>query len=327
MNDDLPISLLIAAATGALMVLLPHISPRAYFFAITVPPGFHSSSAGKTSLRRYCVAVLCGVAIAVAAVFHWQQSPVQFLLAMAIPSAVGMAAFLFERRQGARVAPPAGTVREAELGAGDGHLPRWIVLVLPPFAFPLSAAVWLRAHWNEIPARFPVHWDIHNQADRWADKTQRAVYGPLMFAGGMMFIMVLLILAIFHGSRRGRQRTAIVKVMVVAIYFLALLFSAIGIMPATQLSPEVLVIAALLFPALLLVWIVKMLRDPTMPADATPDNCWYLGGIYVNKQDPAIFVQKRIGFGYAPNLGNLFSWLILGGLVLALVGLVLALPR
>src|ERR1035438_8970575 len=48
MNNDLPVSLLVAAFTGAVMLLLPHISPRRYFFAITVPQGFPSSPAGRT---------------------------------------------------------------------------------------------------------------------------------------------------------------------------------------------------------------------------------------------------------------------------------------
>jgi uncharacterized membrane protein len=61
--------------------------------------------------------------------------------------------------------------------------------------------------------------------------------------------------------------------------------------------------------------------------DRTPDDCWYLGSIYVNAKDPAIFVQKRIGFGYTVNMGNRLAWLIMGSLVAALVGLIFTLPR
>ena len=329
MNNDLPISLLLAAFTGALMLLMPHISPRRYFFAITVPANFRSSDAGRTSLRRYYAAVVCSVVIAVVALVRFGEWPGQLLplVAMLVPGILGMLAFLWERRQVARIAPPADTVRVVELSSDDDRLPRWIALVLPPFAFPLAAAVWLRAHWNEIPARVPLHWDIHNVADRWADKTTRAVYGPLLFSGGLMLVMILLTLAMFYGSRRGRQRTAIVQMMVATVYFLSLLFSAIAIMPAVPFPPSLLIVPALVFPALLLIWVIRVLRDPKLPADSTPDDCWYLGSIYVNAKDPAIFVQKRIGFGYTVNMGNRLAWLIMGGFLAAVVGLVFTLPR
>jgi len=329
MNNDLPFSLLMAAFVGALMLLLPHISPRRYFFAITVPPGFHSSDAGRTSLHRYYAAVVGSVVAAVLAMLALAQEAPALLpvVAAAVPGFLGMLAFLWERNRVAKVAPPPGAVREADLSPDDDRLPRWIALVLPPFAFPLAAAAYLRAHWNDIPARFPIHWDIHNHADRFNAKSTQAVFGPVLFGGGMMLIMILLTLAMFYGSRRGRQRTAIVKMMVATIYFLALLFSGIGIMPAVQFSPSVFLIPAIVFPVLLVAWVVKVLRDPKMPAETTPDQCWYLGSIYVNSQDPAIFVQKRIGFGYTINMGNRLAWLIMGGFAAAMAGLVFTLPR
>jgi uncharacterized membrane protein len=329
MNNDLPISLLIAAFAGAVMLLIPHISPRRYFFAITVPPGFRSSDAGHNSLRRYYAAVVCSVVISVVLLVRTAQWSGQLLplIAALAPSILSMAAFLFERRQVMRIAPPADGVRVVDLSSDDDHLPRWIALTLPPFAFPLAAAGWLRARWNEIPQRFPIHWNSQNAADRWVDKTPRAVYGPLIFCGGMMLVLILLTLAMFYGSRRGRQRTAIVKMMVAVVYFIALLFSAIAILPLAPFSPSLLMIPGLLFPALLIVWVIRVLRDPNMPVDQTPDNCWYLGSIYVNAKDPAIFVQKRIGFGYTINMGNRLAWLIMGGFIAALVGLVFTLPR
>jgi len=329
MNNDLPFSLLIAVFTGALMLLLPQISPQRYFFAITAPPGFRSSGAGRRSLHRYHATVVCGVAIAVAAIcgLNPRMPGLMPLAAALAPVILGMLAFLRERRQVEKQAPPADAVREAELFSEDDQLPRWVALALPPFAFPLAAAAWLRAHWSEIPARFPVHWDLHNHANRWAEKTPHAVYGPLLYAGGMMLILMLLTLAMFYGSRRGRQRTAVVKMMVSTIYFVALLFSGIGIMPALPFSPSLLSIPAMAFPVLLVGWVIIIVRDPKMPADTTPDECWYLGSIYVNSRDPAIFVQRRIGFGYTLNMGNRLAWLVMGGFVAALVGLVFTLPR
>jgi uncharacterized membrane protein len=329
MNNDVPVSLLITAFSGAVMLLLPHISPHRYLFAITVPPGFPASPAGRTSLRRYYSAVVCSIAISVVALLEFDRwsGPLLPVAAMMAPAVLGMMAFLFERYHVAQVAPRPDPVREVELSSDDDRLPRWIALVLPPFAFPIATAVWLRARWNEIPARFPIHWNGHDIADRFADKTARAVYGPLLFCGGLMLVIVLLTLAMFYGSRRGRQRTAIVKMMVATIYFIAVLFSVIATLPIAPFPPSMVLIPGLLFPALLLIWVIRVLRDPSMPVDQTPDDCWYLGSIYVNAKDPAIFVQKRIGFGYTINMGNRLAWMFMGGFLAAIVGLIFTLPR
>jgi uncharacterized membrane protein len=159
------------------------------------------------------------------------------------------------------------------------------------------------------------------------DKTQRAVYGPLLFCGGMLLVMILLTLAMFYGSRRGRQRAAIVKMMVATIYVIAALFSVIAILPIAPFRPSMLLIPGLLFSALLLIWIIRVLRDPSMPVDRTPDDRWYLGSIYINAKDPAIFVQRRIGFGYTINMGNRLAWMLMGGFAAAFLGLVFTLPR
>jgi uncharacterized membrane protein len=57
--------------------------------------------------------------------------------------------------------------------------------------------------------------------------------------------------------------------------------------------------------------------------DSTPDECWKWGLLYINPADPAILVEKRFGIGYTLNLGNHWSWVVMGLLFLpAVVALV-----
>jgi hypothetical protein len=42
------------------------------------------------------------------------------------------------------------------------------------------------------------------------------------------------------------------------------------------------------------------------------------GRLYVNRTDPTLFVETRIGFGYTLNLGNPVSWVVLVVFVTAL---------
>jgi uncharacterized membrane protein len=41
------------------------------------------------------------------------------------------------------------------------------------------------------------------------------------------------------------------------------------------------------------------------------DACWKLGMFYFNPDDPALFVEKRIGIGYTINFAHGSSWIVL----------------
>ena len=77
-----------------------------------------------------------------------------------------------------------------------------------------------------------------------------------------------------------------------------------------------LVLAASLAP--FVVQLVHLTRDRTSASDGTPDQCWKLGQIYINPNDPALVVEKRFGVGYTLNLGNRTLWWILAAAVLVL---------
>ena len=49
--------------------------------------------------------------------------------------------------------------------------------------------------------------------------------------------------------------------------------------------------------------------------DTTPDSSWILGRLYVNRADPTLFVERRMGLGYTLNLGNPWSWMVIIGFV------------
>src|SRR5271157_2172425 len=159
MNSSIFVALPMLAFSGALMFLTPYLSPLRYFFAITVPLDFHSSEPARAILRRYHVQVLAVVAVSIAILWPVAQSwpDLAVVMAMLLPMIGGMVFFLLARNQVRRCSPAQTQVREAVLSTSPDHLPRWIALALPPFVAPLFTAAYLRAHWDRIPARFPVH--------------------------------------------------------------------------------------------------------------------------------------------------------------------------
>jgi uncharacterized membrane protein len=268
--------------------------------------------------------VWASVAAAAAAILVFTASPGPILaFAPMLPMVVGFASFLRERAAVRRLAPPQPMVHEADLGGSD-HLPRWVVAALPAFAFPAAAGAWLRAHWDEIPERFPIHWDAAGLPNRWADKGFHSVYGPLLYGCGMMLFLLFLALVVFHGSRRSVQRVAMLKVLIAAVWLMGILFTGVSLLPLRQFPPFWFFVPVPVFVIAALLWYLRLAR---LPADPTPDSAWILGSLYYNPQDAAIFVQTRIGFGFTFNFGNRMTWVILGSMVAMFAGLIWLLPR
>jgi len=322
MDNSVYIALPELAFLGAVMLLLPHFSPRQYCFGITVPPEFRATEAARAAFHRYHWRVAASIGVAALAILYLTSRvpPMAGAMLPAFPFLAGMAAFLVER---SRVRAAAAAVPAAPPAAPGGHhLPRWLAWALGPFAFPLAAALYLQAHWAQIPERFPVHWGADGQPNGWANRTAGGVYGPLLFAAGLMLLILLLSLAMYYGARHSPQILAVLKILIGVMYFLGLLFSGIGLLPVLVTSPMVFLAVVPVFIVALLVYCIKCTRNPAMPAESTPDECWTLGSFYYNPRDPAVFVQKRIGFGYTFNFGHRLSWVIMGGFLAGMAGLI-----
>ena len=61
---------------------------------------------------------------------------------------------------------------------------------------------------------------------------------------------------------------------------------------------------------------------PAAGTDRDDDRFWKAGLCYINRDDPAVVVGSRFGVGWTLNLGNPAARLIIGGIVVAMTGLV-----
>jgi hypothetical protein len=308
---------LICIFEGAILLLLPHYSPRRYFFAVTVPPEFRGSDEARRSLRRYHAWVVLGVIVSAAlALAGWPPF---------LPFVIGFGAYLRERSVVKRFASTTPPVREASLVPGGDELPSWMPVAVLPFFGPFAAATYLRAHWEEIPARFAVHFSANGTPDRWVSKTPGNVYGMLLFSTAVMLMILLLSVAAFYGSRRGPQRIAILKMLVSVNFVMSLVFSGMGLTPLVHFPVWAFVVPIPIFVVILVAWSFRAARN--MPGEDTPDEFWHFGEFYYNPNDAALFVQKRIGFGYTFNFGNRLSWAFLGAMAAVFGALVLLVPK
>lgn len=57
-------------------------------------------------------------------------------------------------------------------------------------------------------------------------------------------------------------------------------------------------------------------EDDQYYQDPDEEDYWKWGLIYVNKEDPSVFVEKRFGIGFTLNLARWQAWLFIGGILL-----------
>jgi uncharacterized membrane protein len=321
----------------AFTALSSHLAPRLtspdVFFGVTVAPAFRDRPVARSVSLHYAVEiwVLALVAGVFVATSNAPLLSVPVLLTQGLGAAV---AFAKARYTLLPYAATPTTVREAEI-APRPSLPGGILGQLGPFVILLAAAVYIGMHWGEMPARFPRHWNIAGQPNGWSKTSVGGVYGLLWMGVAICGVTFAVACAVLYrtrlprvtgeeGQHYRRARQINLMIMLASEYLVATLIAWSALVPLFSAAPEraQLPLALRLAPfALTLLGALAITRaralrriaaaDGQPIGDATPDSCWVLGLFYVNRADPAIFVERRMGMGYAPNFGNPWSWLMM----------------
>ena len=304
---------------GALLFALPNMTRREILFAVPVPPDFRESRAGRRAIRMFRLVM---VAVVVAAAGALLLSPDGLLntTAAAMPIAILLAggiAFRWQNRTLAAAAVQFTRPRDAEMTAEPENLPWFAWLGAGPFVILAAAATWLYLHWDRIPARFPVHFDARGQANRWAERTTKGVYGPLFFGAEICAWFLAMALAGWFGSRRSRSRSVMLGGMIAVEYLVGLLNALISVQSLFGIPVWAIALSPMVILVPLIIVMTNKMGEPWEPMDPTPNECWKGDIFYYNPNDAALFVEKRDGLGYTLNFANHGSWMLL--LALALV--------
>ena len=342
--------------------LIPRLTRPDVYFAVTVPPEFRDSAEGGSILKRYRVEVIVVGVLAlliVLAGIRIADLKLQAVVTLAGLFLQGVGIFLAYYRARARVQPHAvapAAIREAALVPRMAHLPGGWPAQVPPFGLLAATAIWLHLHWSQIPEVFPIHWGADGQPNNWANRSFSGVYGPLLIGAALCALMAFMAYALLRWSRpirvsgaagegERRFRLVVVSILVATEYFLALVFTWTSLLPLShnQTGPPGvgLVLAfALAFTVIVVVLLMRLGQGGTRlvglgraasgavapVGDRTADKYWKLGVFYVNRDDPALFVEKRFGIGYTLNFGHPGTWVFLALLVAVFVGITLIVP-
>ncbi|MGZ6143005.1 MAG: DUF5808 domain-containing protein [Myxococcales bacterium] len=214
-------------------------------------------------------------------------------------------------------------VREASLIHSPDHLPGGAVLQAGPYFILLLAGLWLQRHFDELPARIPIHWNWRGDADSWVPRTPVGAALPLIFGVALVTMLLLMQAGMRRAAPRGPMRKPSLWIVLVAEYFVALLCC--GVLAASATSGRLLwpvLVGAFAGVLVLLVVTVLVVRGVPREPLRNP-GAWKAGLFYVDREDPALFVPKRYGVGYTFNFGN--PWALLFTFVTLVVPLLIGL--
>jgi uncharacterized membrane protein len=314
--------------------VMPRISRPDILFAVTVPEAF-AAGAGRTLVSRYRAIVWTAAAAAIATSLllsalqtDGMQGALLMTLVVTANAIVAMSAWVAAQRKARAHAVPPSAVRVASLVTRDTSLPGGALFVAGPFVILLATALLLYAYRERVPEGT----DTGNP------------FGQLAF--GAIFVAMGLAMAVTM-ARRSRQiavdgaaaaaeqrfRRLNVLGLLLAGYTAAIVMSVLAIESVPPFDNAMGGRGWLVtFPLMLLgvgvnVWMFRVGQGghrAVLPAvrrqvhgDATPDHAWKVGGLYyVNPQDPAMWVENRVGLGYTLNFGNWRAWLLIIAMML-----------
>jgi len=334
----------------ALLYFLPSLRRRDQFFAVTVAPAFIASAAARRILRNYRRQVLIHSALALGglAVILGIDAPRWMILPLVWPVAGSMFAIAGAHRAALRFATPPTGLRTASLQPRSRALPGGRLLWIVPFLILGVTAGFIALQWSEIPPRIATHWGAQGEPVAWATRRIGSVFLPLIISA-VICTMNLVVMREILGGARGSPATRMLTghILLATSYLIASISSGLALrstLGGDKPIPSGLGIAAACMIAGVVALIVTSAKrapfrgvtDGTTDAgavaggdlpqgDGSADRHWLGGMIYYNRDDPALFVEKRIGIGYDLNFGNPRSWLWLALLiVLPLAALLLS---
>jgi len=306
-----------------------------FFFGRTVSAETRGGETGAAITRRYLAGIVLTTAAAAGIAWLGVHAGHRSIGAGAL--LVEMVAFsvIFARANGqARdlaMQEPGGdaqqSVREVTLLEQPAYwVPGVGAIVLPAAlcAAALTVAVWMAGG----ESGFSAGWDALNSS------MDGQGYASLLgLATGMLTAAAGMLLA-FRSS--ARLRTGMARYTVRALISLAWVATAlmVGLLAANRMGTAIshhtgqgVIGGAMIVTLGIVLWNQSRSRRYTPPqVELGADDRWRWGLFYVDRQDPALFVQSRCGAGYTLNYGRVAAWPITLGLIAYVVGVLFFLP-
>lgn len=338
------------ALVGLLMYYVPVMKGPDGFFGVPVTDEFYRGPFARRELRTYrlitaalvaggitclCFAPALGLATPGGVLTILLVS----LLGPTVPLVISGQRL---RPYEARPEPPVGGFREEQPADKWRFVSPWAEALLGgALLILLGLTVW---RYPALPERMPVHWNAAGQADGWAAKSPwplAALLIMLAFIHGMLLTLLIgmgqmrvrLPAQRVEEYRLVRERYLRVSAQGMNALRIGIAVMFTGIMWASLFGIEGqakgaappgmgLVWAGAAVLVLAIVWLMvrglqvrREMREIAGPGafeGVAPTEGWVWGMFYCNRNDPSIWVEKRLGIGWTVNFAHPAGWLIMG---------------
>lgn len=309
-----------------------------FFFGRTADAESRASEQGQAITRKYLLSIALATAAAAAVVWAGGHAGYRAVAATGLLLEVAACWLIFARANGqtrllaqgreAAGASASASVISVPLLAHPAYWVPGLGAVLLPVglcAAAFGAAVLTAAHGAGLRAGWTA---LGDSMDRLGDAFL------LGMASGMLTAATGILL-LFRGSARLRTKMAQYTVrssvslgwISTALMIGVLVSNHYGVALGHEVTRVVLAIALV---AVLATFVWNQARSKQFvpaPVEVGGDDRWRWGLFYVDKGDPALFVQSRCGAGYTLNYGRVAAWPISLGLVAYVVGVLFFLPH
>ncbi|WP_040337632.1 DUF1648 domain-containing protein [Candidatus Blastococcus massiliensis] len=339
------------ALVGGTFLVTPALARPTLPLGVSVPADRIEDPAVRLALRGYRLAVLAvtAVALALTGALAFAAPTAAVAVPVLLVTVGGMVAFVRARRpvmaakaaedwyagKPVRMSAAVTTERAAEVPV------RWYVASAALLA---TTTVVGALRYDDLPGRVPVHWDLSGTPDGFADTSPWTALGPVWIGWATLALMVVLAFVAArmplrvhpgdpaeHALRRAHaQRGAAQWVLASITLATTALVCALGL--DAWLHPEELRWSAVVLPLFVVAVVaatvesVRRYRRALGDADRSPaparaeapddDRFWPGGLAYVNRDDPSVWVPKRVGIGWTVNLGSTGGMALTAGLLL-----------
>lgn len=216
------------------------------------------------------------------------------------------------------------------------------------FLFPLFIAfttiLFTLLNYDRIPDRIPMQYGFDGEVTNWADKSYRSV----MILPILQVYLTLLFLFINSMVAKAKQQVSVENpdksiqqniifrrrwsaYLIISGTALILMFSFIQLTMIYPVDPQLLVIVPIIFSVGMTVGAIVLafstgqggsrikttIGQKGEVIDRDDDQYWKLGQFYFNRNDPALFLEKRFGVGWTINLARPLAWTILLVIILS----------
>lgn len=212
----------------------------------------------------------------------------------------------------------------------ESERPRWGLLMLA-LGISLAAIAVVVVRFHALPDPMPTHYNAAGQVDAWASRNWSTALLPGLIGLGSTVILggVSLAMARRHDAHLPDGKPAAARrlergnahALQVALGWTCLLTSlalgSVTVAPVVRLTASGIawciwaVVTASMLP---IIWLVvdssrrhraaMAAAEPQGPESPDDDSLWKWGMFYLNREDPRMWVPKRNGMGFDPNLGH-----------------------